>query len=1155
MKREWSQSQVKKFLQQKGLALSAVDGNATAVESFLICLLQHSTGQFSTFSTINQAIEFVLPDREAEQIHFKIRLAQLNKKYSTVQVPSPAQFFKDVISLLPATRFEMFLYEVSFFDGWLLQIETIKTEDKLSNSGNLWQDGINGLFKCVIQRRRMFKDEVDYIDALLRDVIHLRDLFYCRLEVFPDKQIENEAIELATKLRACEKPADYLSVLKEDGKIKDQDKWKILALEELVDVGQLSEEAENDLREEIIGCLAQAAEDSVVKRKKDYETARRKVLEQEIEKQKHNRDLAQQINAAQKEIAEMESDNAKKSISLNKTQEQLKQEQQKAEAIKSEEQRAKQLLEKKNFEYNLKAQQLAEQKAAMEREIKSLQEKERRELAKAKEADRGIQKSEQELDSINQFLQNQRAKMKEIEKSLNQVKAEESQLKHNQQKLMDEMKDAAEQARRKLQNLNINQERIQQLTSKREVNAWRNLLLKISQCIPPYNLVKNSSNSFIRRVKEERQLRDLVEYIIEELELQIDHKMDVRSYVANLLGTEKTSKEEELRASLIDLVAQPKYDLVQQPWRVSGPILLLSQIKEHIGSKCQEIHICASRVIYVDCDWTIPGTSVAVSAPHVRVVGAKRTIDTSGLNAEEFCNRQASHAERNGESGSHGADGAAGGSAGHFSIDCAYLSNGKLQVLANGGFGADGQHGGNGAAGLNGTDGRDGEISSDAPESGSSYFGRFSRLKYFSEGSKGEAGTAGGNGGHAGVGGQGGYKGIVSINIRTSGRNKVDCVASNGASGHDGNPGKGGSGGSGGRNGVDRAKVYNCSPFSGYWTSVESGDLYLNEQKNIFGGVIGYEIDKRSNNRGRASNGENGHRGKSASEQQGKTATPKKSMSKVQNNWSCDVINSRQQQKVLTDEEVTELSRLETNVHQIENERVALLKKEREIEQKLNSVKKKKEKTDQMKKSGTSAARNLEEEAAQLEIMKQQTREELLQHNSTLKKIEAEATAMKKAMQSRQVEVEQVDRFTAQLDSDLAKEKSRVAKISAKKKQADSQVNKTKSVADSMKSSINKAEKTVMEERHLVQQISNAVADNAASIEQDRQHRLDIEEKKKKLASMEGLKDKILSKARIVTQHRVERIAYAEADELPLDETESLLAYSGTIHNLSIHFR
>jgi len=588
---------------------------------------------------------------------------------------------------------------------------------------------------------------------------------------------------------------------------------------------------------------------------------------------------------------------------------------------------------------------------------------------------------------------------------------------------------------------------------------------------------------------------------------------------------------------------------------VSGPFLLLSQIKEKIGSKCQEIHICASRVIYVDCDWTVSGTSVGLSAPHVRVVGAKRTIDTSGLNADEFCERQASHAKRNGESGNHGADGAAGGSAGHFSLDCAYLSHGKLGVIAKGGDGADGQHGGNGAAGLNGTDGQDGKISSDAPESGSSYFGRFSCLKYFSVGSKGEAGTAGGNGGHAGVGGQGGYKGIVSINIKTSGKDKVDCVVSNGANGQDGNPGKGAPGGSGGRNGVDRAKVYNCSPFSGYWTSVESGDLYLIEQKNIFGGVIGYEIDKRSNNRGHASNGENGHRGKAASEQQGKTATPKKSMSKVQNNWSCDVINSRQQQNVLTDKEVTELSRLETNIRLLENERATLLRKEREIEQKLKSVKKQKEETDQMKELGLSAARNLEEETAQLEIMKQQTREKLQQHNSTLRKTEAEATGMKKAMQSRQAEVEQVDRFTAQLDSDLANEKSRLDQISAKKKQADGQVNKTQCVADSLKSSISKDKQTLMEEHHFVQQISNAVADNEASIQLNRQHRLDNEEKKKKLASMEGLKDKILSKARIVTQHRVERIAYAETSELPLDEAESLLAYSGTIHNLLIHYR
>ena len=63
-----------------------------------------------------------------------------------------------------------------------------------------------------------------------------------------------------------------------------------MVLEELESLGQLSQTIEEDLKEKIIECLAQAAEDTYVKRKKDYETEIKEKIDREIQKEKESKE-------------------------------------------------------------------------------------------------------------------------------------------------------------------------------------------------------------------------------------------------------------------------------------------------------------------------------------------------------------------------------------------------------------------------------------------------------------------------------------------------------------------------------------------------------------------------------------------------------------------------------------------------------------------------------------------------------------------------------------------------------------------------------------------------------------------------------------------------------------------------------------------------
>ena len=182
--------------------------------------------------------------------------------------------------------------------------------------------------------------------------------------------------------------------------------------------------------------------------------------------------------------------------------------------------------------------------------------------------------------------------------------------------------------------------------------------------------------------------------------------------------------------------------------------------------KCQEIVIIAERVIYVDCDWTVPGINVTLSAPLIHIIrspdgGGERTITTSGRDGIKHENFKANDGNGAGASGSHGLTGQDGEDAGNINIYCQNFI-GRLKIVARGGKGSDGQDGGDGQPGLKGQDGQDGTFPNEPVEGYDSYWFaniRGIQLLYQSDGWPGKPGGAGGSGGNGGKGGRGGFGG------------------------------------------------------------------------------------------------------------------------------------------------------------------------------------------------------------------------------------------------------------------------------------------------------------------------------------------------------------------------------------------------------------
>ena len=1131
----WSRVQVQDHLKKFRLSLTISDDRHSVAESLVVCLIQHSSRQYSSLTRIKDAVEFFLQTEE-DQIRFRLRLSE---KLKYTPASSFKSLVKDILSLIQ--QFDSkFPYSRSITVIGSHGIVKIRLKDGQELQDLfLWQDGQSGLFSCITERRNTYKDDEDYALALLRDIPLIRDLLFHHLELMEDEEVEEAALNFADKLQSCQTSGEYLAAINQCN-IVESDRWKLIALEEFVNLGhQLPEEIERDLKEEIMDCLARASEDTILRRKTDYETACQKDVERENEKERHNRQLKEEMEATRKEIEELEANIEETRKRENETQKEYEKRQSHANAKKERELKEKAIFQRKSAEIRQKQEELRNQKAEAEAQVKRIQKEENRAQENAKKATREIDLAGNRLDSVHHTVRRRRADLEEYKKNIARLEKEQLELSLYEQQIMTENQRNTEQNQKKLQNVKTNQAKIQKLKAMKEMNAWREFQVALNGSIPPYQLV-TQKNSFLNRVNGINQLDRLIQVVNSELKLEIRDYEYLISYARNLGTAEDLNK---LRNIVWELLNESNYDFTRPPWRISGCALLLSQVKEQMPKKhCEEIHICASRVIYVDCDWTIPGTNVTLSAPRIEIVGAKRTIDTSGRNATEFVCKKADNANRNGENGDHGRNGAAGESAGNFFINCAHLSGGTLEVVANGGKGADGQDGGDGKEGTSGADGQDGEIT-DRPSEGIGFinagFRSSDSLHRFSRGRNGTAGQAGGSGGNGGVGGQGGRKGVVTSTIMTTLQRNFNSIAQDGADGKDGNPGQGASGGWGGRNGRDRALVFEPNDglvYTGDWKEA-CGDLELRACKNILGCILGYRISKRSENKGRASNGTKGENGKKGDQRQRATADATKKITNAQHIWNNDVL--RQQQSSSTDTIDAELAQMEAKNRQAQNE---IAQQEAEINNKLKLVKQKKSAVDQNMTRESSAAIAAQREASQLEEEETRIHENIQQQKNSVLRNQLAAETLKTDAEKRKTEVEQLTRFAAEhkasSDLEIGQVKAVLSRATEEAKAAERAAETTRQLADNIKSDRIKTERAVQKDRNQVEQCTKTVARNEIGMEEDRQHRMETERKLQKLDGLSDLKERILKKARIVQQIRTERIAVLEGNTIPDVEYE-----------------
>lgn len=1153
VQKKWSHPQMVNYLRKLGLDLSAVDQRQTEAESFITSLTQHLTGQYSSLFNIENALNFVL-NKNSEKIRFRIQITK-ERYHSSKFDPSITNVLMLMRRFCGDSKFlsSNAVTVISSHHG-IVRFDTKRRfGDQVPKPNDLfvWQDGTSGRFSCITQMKNTFTDENDYILALLRDIGLIRDLILHHLELVKDENVENAVDELLGKITLCQSARDYLAAINQCN-FDRADKWKLLALEQLADVAKLSEDVEHDLKDEIIDCLVRASEDTYLRRKHDYETECRNDIENQNLKERQNRDLEDQTKAAEEEITQLESiikDAETKEIEAQKALEQLTSN---LKEKKDQEQNANQLLNQKQTEYQHKLKDLKERKSEAENIKKRLENEECTSRVKAKLVAQGIQYIQQQMHSVSETMQSNQARMEDETNSIAELQSEQRRLNTQEKELefkKQYMKDGVKSAS---QLLKSNQTKIQE---KKQQKAWLEFQMKLSKSIPPYKII-HQKTSFIKRVNSIDKLSTLFSEIIDNFELQGINHFDLKSYAENL-GITRESIQKKVVNIVLDQLTEPKTSFVRSPWRVSGCSFLLSEINYEIikmskNRNCEEIHICASKVIYIDCDLTLPETTVALSSPNIKVVGAStRQIDISGSDATEFYDIQASHAKRMGENGDHGRCGQAGKSAGHFLISCDNLTGGKLIVKANGGNGADGQNGGDGLEGTNGTDGKDGEIT-DRPSEGIGFWNVGIRSKEsllrFDEGKDGTPGKSGGNGGSGGAGGDGGFKGIVTQEI-AKGNYNFTSVAKDGQRGRDGTPGKGAGGGIGGRNGRDRALAFKPSytfglGLSGDWYE-ECGDLTIHEIRGKAETVHGYRIEKKGADKGRASRGKHGQNGQNANQSQRQTATAKKKMTNVQQIWSNYKTQNDTSQLLDTSNDCdAEISLLKASNNQIEDKITELELQEQNVKQRLCSVEQQKGNIDRKKFLKSSNLTHLQEYTSQLEEEKRRIQEKIEQEKRLLKEHEQKVQELKFASESRKVQAEQLARSQTELEikstKDINRMKANVSSINEQTKKIEEKATKTLQMVDSIKQKRGYDEKMMQQCQQQSVEYSKMMLTNKISMEESLQHRIQTEEKLQNLTGLEKLKDKILKKVRVVQQHRVERLAPLEDISETSDDDESL---------------
>jgi hypothetical protein len=373
--------------------------------------------------------------------------------------------------------------------------------------------------------------------------------------------------------------------------------------------------------------------------------------------------------------------------------------------------------------------------------------------------------------------------------------------------------------------------------------VWNQLLRDLANpgFVPDYHLAYERQNHEIYQEKNASQLAVKVFNLIHPPTTNKEKRAALEKYVKN--QSNKKQVLEKLHSALDNFVGR----------EISKEAsVVLTKVAEKVASsvkldKVWKIGIYAKRVIYVDCDWEVPGISVSLVAPLIRVVsspGSKsRTITTSGRDGKEHESLKAADGNGAGENGSHGLRGRHGEHAGHVMIDCESFT-GHLKIVARGGKGADGQDGGDGQPGHKGSDGADGTFPSNYAEGYTWYY--FDRkFLYENKGRPGNPGGNGGSGGNSGKGGLGGQGGLVEITVSQSDvTNLFERDCEKGKTGKNGNPGRGAPGGSGGKHGQDAFLYFEPDKWSsivntGQWRRHKGSRTNL-EKVCLANRIIGY---------------------------------------------------------------------------------------------------------------------------------------------------------------------------------------------------------------------------------------------------------------------------------------------------------------------------
>ncbi len=421
--------------------------------------------------------------------------------------------------------------------------------------------------------------------------------------------------------------------------------------------------------------------------------------------------------------------------------------------------------------------------------------------------------------------------------------------------------------------------------------AWNQLLLDLANpgFVPDYKLACERQNHEIFKIENACLLAVKVNDLLHPSSTTAnkERRATLENYVKKQWNTNQILKE--LRSALDKFVGREINNGTtrNQILTINGESsVVLRKIASSVNLyNCREIVIKAERVIYVDCDWTVPGISVTLSAPLIHIIrspdgGGERTITTSGRDGIKHENWKANDGNGAGASGSHGLAGQDGEDAGNVNIYCQDWF-GRLKVVARGGKGADGQDGGDGQQGHKGYDGQDGTRPTDQKEGYNWYFGTRGNGPvcnvYSNSGWPGKPGGAGGSGGNGGKGGRGGFGGQVKLKSSHLQSNNysesIEKDNADGQNGEDGQPGHGAPGGSGGKNGLDtflyfdpndsRPHIWN----TGHWRYHKGSrsDLKVQSRDGCCC-TLGYKVYCNSSRR-QAVEGKRGTEGKKATDQ------------------------------------------------------------------------------------------------------------------------------------------------------------------------------------------------------------------------------------------------------------------------------------------------